>query len=78
MTYFAIRHKGNFWLICTSQGELVIIQDDLDEFNNLIYSIYTNTPVERLAQLHNVLLMQPHNDELEQHLNNFVKGALFI
>ena len=70
-------HKDSFWLICTPQGELVIIDGDSDEFDDLIYSIHANIPIERLAQLHNILNTQPHNEELEQCLNIFVKDVQF-
>ena len=71
-------HKDSFWLIHTSQGELIIVQDDSDKFDDLVYSINANTHIERLTQLHNILTTQPHIEELEQHLDNFIKDAQFI
>ena len=45
---------------------------------NLIYSTSTNSAVEQLMKLHNILKTLPHNNKLAQHLNNFVRDSQFI
>ena len=75
---FAAEHNGDFWLICTSQGEFIIIQENSDEFDDLIYFTSTTSPIKRLMQLHDILKTLFHNNELAQCLNNFVKDAQFI
>ena len=53
----------------------MIIQEDLEDFDDLVYSIYSNSPIKCFAQLHNILDMGPHNEELQQCLDIFVKDA---
>ena len=75
---FAALHKEGTWLIHTSQGEQVIIKEDMEDFDDLIYSIHSNLPIECLAQLHNMLNTKPIEEELEQHLDVFIKDAQFV
>ena len=58
-------YKDAMWLIRTSQGEQVIIEEKAEEFNDLICSLHSNSPLKRLGQLQK-LLDEPVNIELEQ------------
>ena len=75
---FAVVHKEGTWLIHTSQGEQVIIEEDTEGFNDLIYSIHFNSPIEHFAQLYNIFDTEPVDKELRQHLDIFIKDAQFI
>ena len=75
---FAALHKEGTWLIHTSQGEQVIIKEDMEDFDDLVYSIHSNSPIEYFTQLHNMLNTEPVDKELQQHLDIFIKDAQFI
>ena len=75
---FAVLHKEGTWLIRTSQGEQVIIKEDTEDFDDLVYSIHSNSPIEHFAQLHNMLNTKHVDEKLKQHLDIFIKDAQFI
>ena len=75
---FAASHKEGTWLIHTSQEEQVIIKEDMEDFDDLVYSIHSNSPIKYFTQLHNMLNTEPVDKELQQHLDIFIKDAQFI
>ena len=75
---FVAIHKENTWLIHTSQGEQVIIEEQTEDFEDLVYSIHSNSPIEHFAQLYNILNAGPKNKELKQCLDIFIKDTQFI